>query len=113
MHTHINALGRLQVFGRQHFAGNGKRIEMVSGRERDGKIFKRIPFVIVHNGVGKIDGIGGVWQKLIVEFHNCFLPYRFYHRHIYLRWCDNHFFGRFFNFYILVKFNLNNSPVYI
>ena len=55
-----NAFDRFQIVGFQHVTGHFERIDMVAGGETIGVVAQRIALVVVRDGVGEVDRVGGV-----------------------------------------------------
>ena len=89
---YLNALDRFQIRSLQHCARNLHGIDSCTGRERIGEITHRIPFVVVYNGIRKVDGISSRILQCIYQFHDHFLSHHLEFWLVQLRRRNNHLF---------------------
>ncbi len=107
MNSHVGSRYWFKILRSKHFSGDGEGIKLTTRREGKNKIFYGILFVVIGNGIGKVDGIGRIGQQLVFQLHYCLFPDRPYHRHSLLRWGNDHLLCRRFDLDIFIKLNLN------
>ncbi len=107
MDPHVNTGNRFEVLRVKHPSRDSERVQLIPRGERINKVLQRVPLVIIHDRIGKIDGIGGIGQQRIVQLYHCPSADGANHRHIPLGRGDDHLLGGAFNFYIFIKLYLD------
>ena len=59
---------RFKVFGVEDIACHLHGVGLNAGGEDVGEVAERVALVIVLDGIGKVDGIGGVWLQRVKDF---------------------------------------------
>ena len=107
MHTDRDARHRLQIFRIQQDTGNLQCVDHVTCREGEGKVLIYVLLVVVGDGVGEVDRIGGILPQRIGQLDDGLASGGTDHRHLLLGRSDNHLLGGLFDLDQLVKDNLD------
>ena len=73
MQAHYHAFHRLQVAGAQHHAAHLQRVEARAGREGEAEAVEHVALVVVFDGVGEVNHVGGVRLQVVLELDGDFL----------------------------------------
>ena len=67
--SYEDAFDGFQIFGLEHIASHLHGVDVLSGREAVGVVAQRVALVVVGDGVGEIDGVGGIGFERVVELY--------------------------------------------
>ena len=82
-----------------------QRVNFCSGGENVGEVAERVSFVVIDDGVAKINGVGGVFFERVKEIDGDFSAGGFDFRHFNLRRRDDDFLLCIFHLDYFIKFN--------
>lgn len=94
-----------QVLRVQYGTGYFHGIDGRTGRECIGKVPHRISFVIIYDGIAKIDGISCIGFQCIKEFYNHAASACFYFRTLILRRRDDNLLRSVLQFDVFIEFD--------
>ncbi|OAV73973.1 hypothetical protein Barb7_02610 [Bacteroidales bacterium Barb7] len=103
METDRNPRHRLQVSGIQQQTGHFQRVNHIAGRECKGEILQHILLIIINNGIGEVNRIGGILFQRIPQLHRYARTDSLNNRHLQLWRRDNHILRRLLQLHQLVK----------
>ena len=69
------ALDGLQIRRIEHISRHFHRVDVLTCGEGEGVVAHRIAFVVVHDGIGEVDGVGGVGLQCVEEVDAHLLAY--------------------------------------
>ena len=107
MQTNGDAGHRLQILCIQDRSGYLQRVDNITCREGECKVFQDILFVVVGNRVGEINRIGHVLFQRIQQLNLYLFSCATNNRHFALWRCDNHILRRIVQLNQLIKQNLH------
>ena len=67
--SHENTFDGFQIVGFEHVTGHFERVDMVAGGETVGVVAQRVALVVVRDGIGEVDGVGGVGFQRVHQLH--------------------------------------------
>ena len=89
--SHENAFHWLQVLCLEHVACHLHGVDGRTGGETEGVVAHGVALVVVGDGIGEIDGVGGVGAERVVELYGDAPACSLYLGSLQLGWRDDHF----------------------